>query len=152
MIRPAFIHDVLYVCRHMDPVERAEREAIYGPDFDVDDYAIALYQRGTAHASVGADGLPRYIGGFIPLHAGVYTTWMVHTGRWRSAVREALEVCTRALEALLADAAHRVEIHCSAANTRAHRFYRRLGFERESIQRAYGADGSDFITFVRLRG
>lgn len=151
MIAPARIHDVLYVCRRMDPTERAEQVAVRGEGFDPDEFAMQLYHLGTCHAALGPDGLPRYVGGLVPLHPGVMGTWMVHTADWRPCVREVIDTCTRALETTLANGTHRVELRAIATNHRAHAFYRRLGFHEEARLRAYGMHGEDFLVFARLR-
>lgn len=151
MISPARIHDVLYVCRRMDPVERAEQEAIHGQGFDPDEFAMQMYRLGTCHTARGPDELPRYVGGLVPMHDGVCGTWMVHTPNWRPCVREVLEVCTAALERTLANGTHRVELRSIATNHRGHAFYRRLGFHEEARLRHYGRNGEDFLVFARLR-
>jgi len=152
MIAEMTIHDALYVCRNMAPLERREREALLG-DFDVEAHAVDLWRSaGIKYTCFDAvSGRAVVIGGVNESFSGVGQTWMCSTQEWAIAVREVTRYSRRVFKSLLETELHRIETLSAAFKTDAHRWFKLLRLEYESTARRLGRNGEDFYRFARLR-
>lgn len=102
---------------------------------------------------VAADGEPVSIGGFSPATPGVWTAWMVSTGRLHEVGRAlSVEMRRRVAAMLKLPEVQRIEAHSWEGHAESHEWLRLLGFHRESVRRKAGKDGSDFIVFAATKG
>jgi hypothetical protein len=81
---------------------------------------------------------------------GVYSAWMFATPHVRRSIPEITRRCLTAIEAALANGAHRIECASDASHDHAHRWLGALGFEVEAVLERYGCDERDFLLFRRL--
>ncbi|HEV2746412.1 MAG TPA: GNAT family protein [Allosphingosinicella sp.] len=95
------------------------------------------------------DGVVLGCAGLAESHAGHATAWALFAEGHGVATWAAL---TAAIRRVL-DAAdyRRVDMLVRDRFERAHEFARRLGFEQEGVLRRYGADGSDYAVYARIR-
>lgn len=131
--------------------EIAQAQNIAGP-MDTESLAIMHYRASelaVAFCSMAEPGRALAVAGFISQRPGVLRTWMF-------AVDEAwedygAELTQATAEGILAQPAHRIEAICSDSRPQVHRWYSRIGLEKETTLRRYMADGSDAALFVRIR-
>ncbi len=114
---------------------------------------IHLALPGVKLQMLAADGTPVSIGGFSPSTPGVWTAWMVSTDRLPEVGRAlSVEMRRRIASMLKLPEVQRIEAHSWEGHTESHDWLTLLGFERESVRRRAGKDGSDFIVFAATKG
>lgn len=145
------LDQALYVCRNMQPIDRREREALHFK-FDTDRHAIECYQSDIKYCVLAADGEPIVIGGINFQSPGVGRTWMCGTDRFPEVIKEVTKATRRMFSALLENGeVHRIETLSAGFHDAAHRWFRLLKLEQESVVKGLGKNGEDYILFRRLR-
>lgn len=99
------------------------------------------------------DGMPVGVGGCEPLGRGVYRPWMAVTQEgWEKHWRDVTKTARRAMDATFANGARRMETETLAGNAKAIAWYEKgLRMVREGYHKAKYADGSDAVSFGRVR-
>lgn len=155
-VRQATLLDCLGVIASMD-TERGQTEIVQAQNIagpmDLESLALLHYQsseQSVAFVSMEAPGRAMAVAGFIRSRPGVLRTWMFATDRaWEEYGQELTEATANGIRI---QTAHRIEAVCSDSRPQVHRWYNRIGLEKETTLRAYMADGSDAALFVRIRG
>lgn len=85
---------------------------------------------------------------------GGWLCWMIATDAWNECWRAAHRWVRNVLAPQLVSdpEVRRVSALVSATNAPAQRFMAAFGFEREGLHRCIGRDGSDWITYARVKG
>lgn len=108
------------------------------PGLDASEPAVMVY---AADRPIGALGA-------LPHWPGRASCWALLA----DGIGSLMVPLTRAVTAWLETAPHRrLECTCAADDARGHRWANLLGFEREGLMRAYGADGRDYVLYARVR-
>lgn len=99
------------------------------------------------------DGRPVGAGGCEPMGMGVFRPWMaITTDGWTKHWRDVTKAARRAMDATFADGARRMETETLAGDAKAIAWYEKsLGMVREGFHPAKYADGSDAVSFGRVR-
>ncbi|MGH6720049.1 MAG: hypothetical protein ACREER_12085 [Alphaproteobacteria bacterium] len=148
------LEDFGLMARYMRDDEKAQIEALTGEPYDADRVArLFANVPGPVYACLGRDGFPLLVGGFIPQRPGVYRAWMAGTqAGWDAHGRTYSRMARRAIRAMLATGAHRVEIVSLANRLSAHNWYERhLGLRDEGVSVGWFADGQDARTHAIIR-
>jgi RimJ/RimL family protein N-acetyltransferase len=151
LVQPLLI-DFVRICHELSDDERRQWVALSdGQPFDPEAMAIQLAAAaGPRWALVQADGAPLVIGGFSYLRPGVWQDWLIGTpSAWETHWRAISKHCRRVIDRMLETEAHRIQCISLADRTRAHAWYRVLGYRQEGLLRGYGANGEDAIMFAR---
>jgi|GEM_PF-445439 len=152
LVKP-LLADYLAVCYRLPEDERRQWSAFSdGGPFDPEAMAIQLAASpGPRWALVTSRGEPIAIGGFTWLRPRVWQDWLISTSAaWTDHWRTVSKTCRRIIDRMLATEARRIQCVALAERTRAHAWYRVLGYEREGLLRAYGAHGEDAVMFARV--
>lgn len=148
------LDDVAYLARRMRADEVQQFLALSGlAEYDADIAARAIASiPGPTYAVLEGDR-PVLLGGFDPLRSGVYEAWLVGTDEaWSKHGHAFTRICRRAINQLLHDGAHRVQVIALDSRKAAHTWYQRgLGFEFEGLLRGHCANGEDAVMFSRVR-
>lgn len=145
--------DFLHVCWNLPEDEKQQMEAMSGLAFDVDGAAVGNYMSPGPKWVIKVDKEPICIGGYIPQRPGVWRDFMLNT---KDAFAKHPLACTRTarkvMEAMFtSEQAHRLECVSLASRSRAHKWYRTLGLNREGVLKGYAANGADCIIFARVK-
>lgn len=140
-----------HIATHL--VEEEARQHLHSGwgEYDPVEYSRWAVDQKVAYMAVNAKGRPVVMGGLQFMRPGVYRTWMCGTGEWSTVVRPVTRFCREVMNTLLAADAHRIECVSGGWCHKAHRWYRLLGLELESEMIGYGADGSTYLMFRRLK-
>lgn len=152
----------LEVCRHMRPLDVACIEAICGPGFDREAFAVDRWQAtGAAWEFLDAHGVYA-IGGLAFSSAWCGTFWLVAHERvddltptdesWRKLVRTTRTVISNALDPANPHARRRIEAHVLVDWIAARSLVRHLGFTHEGTLRQAGIGGEDFEIWAQVAG
>lgn len=156
-VRSASMLDCLGVVAGLDTprgeTELAQARNIAGPQSN-EALAIMHYQSSiasVAFCSMEAPGRALAVAGFMQTRPGVLRTWMFATDlAWDEYGADLTAETAKGIDAAM-DSAHRIEAICSDSRPQVHRWYARIGLEKETTLRRYMADGSDAALFVRIR-
>lgn len=152
MIHALTLRQAEHIAHHAREAERREMTDGGWGDYEPQEHARwACSQTGPSYCCADRTGEPVVMGGLILLRPGVARSWMTGTDRWPYVVREVTRYCRKVMAAILEADIHRIETVSASWHEEAHRWYRLLELERESIMVGYGADGSDFFMFRRIR-
>lgn len=138
----------------MPEAEQRVAEVVSGLPFDAEAFTAAVFgSRGIHHEIRGCGCSPVAAGGFLPVRGGVYRTWFcAPEWAWQAHGAELTRVSAQAIQALLADGlAHRIETVTLASETRARRWYEKIGLAFESTLYGYGSQGEDLVMYVALK-
>jgi len=92
------------------------------------------------------------VGGFIPLRAGVYSSWFLGTkAAWSLYGRDITEMAAERVRWALRNGAHRIETVCLASRKLAQRWYQTVGLRLESTMQGFCVDGSDAVLYVATK-
>lgn len=149
MIRSATFEDVIWVCEHLQDIERREWAALSWEDYDPRACAseVAGYI-GPSWAVLDRDSEPVVICGLHLVRPGVMRSWMGGTVSWPRVVLEATKLSRWALASAKQRGVHRIETFSAAFHEQAHRWYRLLELEMEARLAGYGRGGEDFLLFT----
>lgn len=156
-VRQATLADCVHVLSAMQHTPRGQEELaqarnIMGFAPDAEKIAMLHFE-----ASVGAfsfaDGEDVLaVAGFIIQRPGVCRTWMfARDEAWERYGAELTERVRMMLDSTM-DVSHRIEAVCSDSRLKVHRWYDRIGLQKETTLTRYMADGSNAALFVRIRG
>jgi hypothetical protein len=154
-----FLLDFLKVCWQLPQDERDQLEAFTGQPFDIDGAAIGNFTvpgpKWVAKESPEAE--PVAVGGLSQQRPGVWRDYMLNTpaafdkAHWFTMTRH----CRRAINAALANGAHRIECVIPAPRLAARpelsRWYAAIGYNREATLHGYCANGADAVIFSKVR-
>lgn len=99
------------------------------------------------------DGMPKAMGGLMPIKDGVGLLWFMGVEGWgHHYLAEANEAAEKVIEQALANGYHRLEGHVLSANSFSGRWYRRLGFDLDGVRRAFGCHGEDVEIYGKVGG
>jgi hypothetical protein len=149
--------DFLKVCANMPQDERDQLEAFTGEAYSVDGAAIGNFTVPGPKWVIKADDEPICVGGFVPVRPGVWRDFMLTTpAAWDKHWFAVTRVCRRAMDAMFTSGqAHRLE--CVAPAVRLakrpeiEKWYSVLQYHKEATLYGYCANGSDAVTFSRVR-
>jgi hypothetical protein len=152
----------LEVCWSMRPLDVACIEAIRGPGFDREAFALDRWQADGA-AWEFSDELGVYaIGGLAFTSPWCGSFWLLAQERidglaptaesWRKLVRVTRTVISNALDQTNPHARHRVEAHVLVGWPAAQRLVRHLGFIHEGTLKQAGSRGEDFEIWAQVAG
>lgn len=154
-ISTPILEDYAHVARNMRPDEIEQFLAYSGiEEYRPDTAARALAMLpGPSYTLLDRSGYPFLVGGFEPIHPGVFHGWMMGTmDGWEGHGKTITRVCRRFIDQMLRTDAHRVQLAALTTRTQAHDWYERgLGMEREGILRSYTASGADVAMFAKVR-
>jgi hypothetical protein len=157
-IRPATLLDILGVMTAMAEtprgVEELEQARNLGGASIRELAATQLFLDSSAILAMATPEEPYRalaVAGYLPQRFGVLRTWMFATDEaWLDHGFELTQHVADSLNGALS-MAHRIETICSDSRLKTHRWYARIGLEKEATLKRYMADGSDAALFVRLR-
>ncbi len=93
------------------------------------------------------------VGGFIPVRAGVFSSWFLVTMQgWSLYGRDVTAMAAERVRYKLASGAHRIETLCLASRTAAQKWYPATGLQFESTLKSFCVDGSDAVMYVAVKG
>lgn len=149
--------DYIKICVLMPEDERKQIEAFVGQPYDIDSVAVGNFMVPGPKWVIKDENKPLVVGGFKQQRPGVWRDYMLTTPEawekqyWFTVTR----TCRRAMDSMFAGGAHRLE--CVAPAERLQQrpilreWYRVMGYSEESIRYGYCADGSDAVSFARVR-
>lgn len=144
--------DFMRVCHSLPDDEKEQYEAFSGEAYDPDRAAAAFYLREGPRWVIAAGDEPVVVAGFDQIRPGVWQDWLFSTpAAWTTHWRGVTKICRRAMDAMLQEAAHRLQCVSLASRIHAHRWYRPLGLKMEGTLHGYGVNGEDAYMFARLR-
>lgn len=146
------IGHLLYVLPNLAKDEKRQAE-LFGFDTRLDQMVVNCFaQPGPRWAFTDAEEKPFIVGGFIPLHPGVFRSWFLATrAAWHDYAPELTQIAVDYKELMFQNGAHRIETVCLATRKLAHRWYTTIGSSFESTLKQYCIDGSDATMFVETR-
>lgn len=152
-----YLFDFIQVCAEMPEDEQKQLEAFTGQKYDIDRAAVGNYEVAGPKWVVKVDDKPICIAGFVPQRPGVWrdfmlTTPSVWTTHWFAITR----IVRRGMNAMLESGeAHRLECITPASRLayrpEIERWYSAIGYTKEAPLWRYCADGSDAVSFSRIR-
>lgn len=151
---PARTADFLRVVQDAPADERRQWEANTGLTWDTDLVVRGMSRTpGAQYAALDAAGNAYVVGGMEPVRSGVIECWMLATETaWRDRYVQITRFCRRLVNQMLDNGIHRVQVYVLASRTDAMRWYETaLGMTREGLHRGYFADGSDAISYAKVR-
>jgi hypothetical protein len=148
--------DFVKVCINMPQDEIEQLEAFTGEKFNIDGAAVGNFTVPGPKWVIKADDEPICIGGFVPQRPGVYKDFMLTTPEgWDKHWFAVTRIARRAMDAMLANGAHRLECitpaNRLAARPKIEQWYGLLGYTREAPLWRYCADGTDAVIFSRVK-
>lgn len=114
----------------------------------IDELADSCEQAPGVKLAILKDGKAVCLFGVVPISPTVGQGWLVGTDEIGLIGVEVAHACRRVVRTLLALDARRIQAFSADFHTQAHAWLELIGFERESVMRKYGNDGSDFICFA----
>lgn len=152
----------LEICRHMRPSDVACIEAIRGPAFDHEAFAVDRWQTEGAAWEFHDECGVYAIGGLAFTSAWCGSFWLLAHERvdglastaqsWRKLVRVTRTVISSALDQTNQHARRRVEAHVLVGWPAAQRLVRHLGFIHEGTLKQAGSRGEDFEIWAQVAG
>jgi RimJ/RimL family protein N-acetyltransferase len=158
LLREATLLDTLGVISQMNDTARGQAELkqarlLDGPYTD-EQLAVRLWgtsQAAFAMTTFDQPGRALVVAGFIPQRIGVLQTWMLATDEaWEHYGADVTAHTAEGIKKAL-DRAHRIQAICLNSHEQAHRWYARIGLQKETILTRYCTDGSDAAMFVLTR-
>lgn len=151
---------LVYISSRMREDEKAQFLAVTGyPEFSADaalEWMLDAARRseGFAFTVLCDDNLPAAAGGFHPVGAGVWQSWMVGTPEgWEQQWRSLTKISRFLMWRLFDLGAHRLQTSAITSRVKAIEWFERsLGFKPEGVFRHFGLRGEDIANFSRLRG
>ncbi len=149
--------DYIIVCAKMPADERAQLEAFTGQPYDVDGAAIGNFTAPGPKWVIKADGNPIAIGGFVQQRPGVWRDFMLTTPEaWEHHWFTVTRVARRIMDAMFKSGqAHRLECMAPAnrvsSREKLAKWYKVLGYNYEGLHHGYCADGSDAVSYSRVK-
>lgn len=143
------LHHALAVCSRMRDEDRACLDAVLGPGWEAEDFAIDRHQTtGPGWALLDASGAPVAIFGLSLSSAWSCVAWLVGTDAmtpqsWKKLLRFSRTVKANVLNPAHEHHRHRIEAHVLSRWPGAKRFAARLGMTLEGTRVAAGANGED---------
>lgn len=151
---PARTSDFLTVALSAPLDEVRQWEAMTGLSWEPDLVVRGMSAiPGQQYAARDANGRAYVVGGMEPVRAGVIECWMLATAdAWANRFVQITRFCRRLVDGMLASGVHRVQVFVLASRTDACEWYTRgLGMTREGVHSKFFADGSDAISFAKVR-
>jgi len=157
VLRVANLLDILAVLQQQDTPrgveEMAQAQLLLG-GMTPDQMAAMLFQQSSFTYTMTTEAEPARalaVAGFVRQRPGVYRTWMFALDKaWTTHGPEMTEHTAKALRDMLENA-HRLEAVCLNSRERVHRWYNRIGLQKESTLTRYCSDGTDAALFVLTR-
>ena len=152
-----YLLDFIKVCAQLPQDEREQLESFVGEKYDIDRAAVGNYEVPGPKWVGKVDDEPICIAGFVRQRPGVWRDFMLTTPAvWEKYWFPVTRLVRRGMDAMLSSGeAHRLEC-IVPANRLAYRpeierWYSAIGYTREAPLWRYCADGSDAISFSRVR-
>jgi hypothetical protein len=157
VIRIANLLDILAVVQQQDTPrgveEMAQAQLITG-GITPDALAADLFLRSSFTYAMTTEDAPAQalaVAGFMFQRPGVYRSWMFALDEaWEKHGTALTEHTAKALRDMLENA-HRIEVICLNSRERVHRWYNRIGLQKEATLTRYCSDGTDAALFVLTR-
>lgn len=138
--------------REVEEIEQCRQ--IWGYRATPEKIASNLYFGSLTVVAMASEELPGRaltVAGFQHERPGVFRTWMFALDEaWEKHGADLTAHTARGIEEA-GKVAHRIEVICSDSRPQVHRWYSRIGLQKETTLRRYMADGSDAALFVRIR-
>ena len=158
MIREATLLDILGVLADMDLTQRGQDELaqwrLLSDAYTKDQIAAQMLQQSRFIYAFVDEREPQRalaVAGFIPMRTGVLRTWMLATdAAWELYGLELTKATADGLQHAQ-ETAHRIEAICLNSHHKAHRWYARIGLQKETTLTRYCTDGTDAALFVMTR-
>ena len=158
VLRTASLLDILAVLQQQDGprgVEEMAQTQVLDDPATPDHIAAALFQQSVwayAMTAVEAPARALAVAGFIRQRKGVYRTWMYALDEaWEKYAQELTAHVAGGLKDVIGAGAHRIEAICLDSRARVHRWYNRIGLQKEATLTRYCTDGTDAALFVLTR-
>jgi hypothetical protein len=152
-ITKPLLADYIQVALHLPEVEKRNWVALFeGGAFDPDECAIrCAAMAGPKWALIHPQGHALAVGGLFGLQKGVWQEWLLATGEcWQKHAFTATRHCKKIMDLMFETGeAHRIQCVSLAEKTKAHEWYRILGFRFEGTLRHYGVNREDCMMFAR---
>lgn len=150
MIRPITSEDTARVAAKMRDIDRREICALHGTDDPVEATSLLKYLPHIG-ATVWRDE-PICAIGAVFMWPGVVSVFMFATDRWREVALETTRFVRKTLLPALRDAGvHRLQCYSLDAHEEAHRWLRRLGADRVTMEPAFGKNRENYLLFTMSR-
>lgn len=154
-----YLLDFLKLASALPQDEREQLERLTGHPYELDAAAIGNFQvPGPKWIAKLDDGTPLMAGGFAPERPGVWRDFLLSSPQaWsKEYAKQCTRICRRIMDAMLISGqAHRLETVVPEARLVARpeldRWYTLLGYKREGIHIGYCADGSNAVSFARVK-
>lgn len=150
MIVGFHIDYAIYVCRRMDDVGRAEREAQRWDPLVPEDEAIRMHQAdGPKYVCLGADEKPVMVGGVHLAQPWLGVTWMLGTPGWEAKKLEVARASRKVIRSCIDDGGLlRVQMLTMSGSAEAKKWFELLGLEFESCLPCWGKEGETFYMYA----
>jgi hypothetical protein len=145
--------DFLKVAVKLPQDERDQLEAIAGQPYDIDGVAVGNFMTTGPKWVIKAHGEPIVVGGFEFQRKGVWRDFMLTTPEaWTDHWFPVTRICRRIMDSMFSSGtAHRLECISDARRTKAHDWYRVLGYHQEARMHGYCASGHDALMYSRVK-
>jgi len=149
--------DFIKICAALPEDERKQIEAFSGHAYDIDGAAVGNFMvAGPKWVAKDENDQPVAIGGFVEQRPGVYRDFLLSTpDAWSKYWFQLTRICRRVMDGMLHNGVHRLEcvVPANRLSSRAElaRWYKVLGYNKESLHYGYCADGTDAVMFSRVR-
>ncbi len=153
LARPTIL-DLLHLCHNARPDEIVQYEALTGNEWTTAFVANEIYNQPGLKFVVLRDDVPIVAGGYRPLIAGVWDSWMVGTmADWETHWRSITKFSRKVMELMFEEnGARRLQTCALASRTKTCEWYvRALKMQQEGILRGFGVGGEDVAMFSRIR-
>lgn len=149
--------DFIKVVARADEDQQAHFKVLTGQEWDIDQIAIGNWSAPGPKWAFSRGGVMLLVGGFVPMRPGVFRDFFIFTpdaftkDNWFQVTR----ISRRIMDAMLMSGAHRLECVTPAPRLAARpelaKWYKILGYNREALHYGYCADGSDAVSFSKVK-
>lgn len=147
MIVKASFPDIIEVCINLREDDLAE---VMSTRWNNDPFELAadLYRSPGGKFAVIHDDNPVCILGVATSTPGVGQGWLVGTDQIGLAGVEVAKAAKRIIATLFENDVHRIQCYSASFHTQAHKWLELIGFQKESVMKSFGKDGTDFYCYA----
>jgi hypothetical protein len=149
--------DFIRVILNAQPDQIEHFMTMTGEPWAIDSIALGNFTAPGPKWSIRIDDVPVVVGGFAPLHKGVYRDWFISTPAAFEPANyfRITRICRKLMDAMLKNGVHRIQCIAPAAriehNPRLERWYAAMGYKKEALHSGYCATGADAICYSRVK-
>ena len=150
MIVKATWPDILEVCLNLRADDLTEAMLTRWTDCPYE-LAADLAQVPGGKFAVIHDDKPVCVFGVATRGPGLGQGWLVGTDEIGKAGVEVAHACKKIIKSLFDNDVNRIQAYSADFHEQAHQWLEMIGFQRESVMKSYGKDGSDFYCYAVTR-